>query len=57
MKISNLITTFSLDQNYSDLNYNELGMTLDLNPMKIDFSYLSQNTLAINSILKQKSIS
>ncbi len=34
---------FSLDQNYSDLNYNELGMTLDLNPIKIDFSYLEES--------------
>ena len=57
MKNIKLNHNFSLDQNYSDLNYNELGKTLDLNPMKIDFSYLEEkNTLAINSILNQKLI-
>ena len=34
---------FSLDQNYSDLNYNEIGTLLTLGPAKIDFSYLQEN--------------
>ena len=34
---------FSLDQNYSDLNYNEIGTLLTLGPAKIDFSYLEEN--------------
>ena len=33
---------FALDQNYKDLNYNEVGSSLDLNPIKFDFSYLQE---------------
>ena len=34
---------FSVDQNYNDINYNEVGTTLNLNPIKIDFNYLEEN--------------
>jgi LPS-assembly protein len=34
---------FSIDQNYNDINYNEIGTTLNLNPIKIDFNYLEEN--------------
>ena len=34
---------FSLDQSYKQLNYNEFGTTLDLNPVKIDFNYLKES--------------
>ena len=33
---------FSLDQNYNDFNYNEIGSTLNLEPLKIDFDYLQE---------------
>ncbi len=33
---------FALDQNYSQLNYNEIGASLDFNPIKFDFSYLEE---------------
>ncbi len=33
---------FALDQNYSKLNYNELGASFDFNPIKFDFSYLEE---------------
>ncbi len=33
---------FSLDQNYSDLNYNELGSTINLEQIKFDFRYLQE---------------
>ena len=34
---------FSVDQSYKQLNYNEFGTTLDLNPVKIDFNYLKES--------------
>ena len=45
LKINNKINfnyNFSLDQNYKDLNYNEIGSSIDLNPIKFDFSYLQE---------------
>ena len=33
---------FALDQNYSDLNYNEIGTEINLNNLKIDFDYLQE---------------
>ncbi|OUW10871.1 MAG: hypothetical protein CBD26_04090 [Candidatus Pelagibacter sp. TMED166] len=33
---------FALDQNYQDLNYNELGASFNLNPIKFDFNYLEE---------------
>ena len=33
---------FSLDQNYKDLNYNEIGSTINLNPINFDFNYLQE---------------
>ena len=33
---------FALDQNYSDLNYNEVGTEINLNNLKIDFDYLQE---------------
>ena len=41
-KNMNLKYNFSIDQNYRQLNYNELGATLDLNPIKFDFNYLQE---------------
>ena len=35
----NLKYDFSLDQNYNNFNYNEIGTEIDLNPLKIDFSF------------------
>ena len=34
---------FSLDQNYNQLNYNEFGAMLDLNPIKVNFNYLKES--------------
>ena len=34
---------FALDQNYSDFNYNELGTILNLDPVSINFNYLTEN--------------
>ena len=33
---------FSLDQNYKDLNYNEIGGNLNFNPINFDFNYLQE---------------
>ena len=33
---------FSLDQNYNDLNYNELGTNLNFGPINFDFDYLEE---------------
>ena len=33
---------FAVDQNYNQLNYNELGVNLDFNPIKFDFNYLQE---------------
>ncbi len=33
---------FAVDQNYGQLNYNELGVNLDFNPIKFDFNYLQE---------------
>ena len=37
------IIIFSLDQNYSELNYNEFGTVMDFDPFKLDFNYLLEN--------------
>ena len=34
---------FSIDQNYSDFNYNEVSTILNFDPIKIDFDYLREN--------------
>ena len=34
---------FAVDQNYSDLNYNEFGMNTDFGPLNFDFKYLNEN--------------
>ena len=39
----NLNYNFSIDQNYSELNYSDVGATLDLNPLQISFNYLLEN--------------
>ena len=36
---------FSIDQNYSDFNYNEIGTSFNLNPIKVDLDYLQEKTL------------
>ena len=33
---------YALDQNYKDLNYNELETKIDLNPIKFDFGFLQE---------------
>ena len=33
---------FSVDQNYSELNYNEIGTDLDLGLMNLNFNYLQE---------------
>ena len=33
---------FSLDQNYNDLNYNEVGTSAKINSIKFDFNYLQE---------------
>ena len=38
----NLNYNFSLDQNYSDLNYNEIGTKIDLGMINFDFTYLQE---------------
>ena len=39
----NLNSTFALDQNFSDFNYNELGTKISLDYLDIDFTYLEEN--------------
>lgn len=39
----NLSYNLSIDQNYSELNYSDVGATLDLNPLQISFNYLLEN--------------
>ena len=34
---------FSLDQNYNDFNYNEIGAKYENGPLNINFDYLSEN--------------
>ena len=33
---------FALDQNYQDINYNELGAKINLNSIDVDFNYLQE---------------
>ncbi len=33
---------FALDQNYKDINYNEIGFNFDSNPVKFDIDYLQE---------------
>ena len=33
----------AIDQNYNELNYNDLGAEINLNPLKINFNYLEEN--------------
>ena len=34
---------FNVDQNYQEINYNELGTSIDFDPMKISFNYLQED--------------
>ena len=34
---------FALDQNYKDLNYNDLGLNMDFGGIDIDFNYLRED--------------
>ena len=46
---------FNLDQNYNDLNYNEIGTKLNFGSLNLDLNYLQEkNTSVIRTILKQK---
>ncbi len=38
-----LTHNFSLDQNYNDINSNEIGTALNFNPLKINFDYLQES--------------
>ena len=38
----NLNYNFSLDQNYKDLNYNELGTNINLDPLSLNFNYIQE---------------
>ncbi len=38
----NVNYNFALDQNYKDLNYNEVGFNFDANPIKFDIDYLQE---------------
>ena len=33
---------YNLDQNYSDLNYSEIGTTLNFGPVKFNLDYLEE---------------
>ena len=39
----NLNYNFAIDQNYSDFNYNEIGTSINLGSMNLDFNYLQEN--------------
>ena len=39
----NLNYNFSVDQNYNDVNYNEVGTIVDLDSIKVDFNYLKES--------------
>jgi len=34
---------FSVDQNYNEMNYNEVGTSFNFNPVKLDFNFLEEN--------------
>tara|TARA_B100000886_G_scaffold330265_1_gene280527 strand:+ start:6738 stop:9134 length:2397 start_codon:yes stop_codon:yes gene_type:complete len=38
----NLNYNFALDQNYEELNYNEIGLNMDLGAINFDFDYLNE---------------
>ena len=38
----NLKYDFAIDQNYSEFNYNELGLSVNNDLLKVDFSYLQE---------------
>ena len=45
IKINNSLDfdyNFALDQNYKDLNYNEVGFNFNLNPIKFNIDYLQE---------------
>ena len=39
----NLNYNFSLDQNYKDMNYNDFGTDLNLDPVNLKFNYIQEN--------------
>ena len=39
---TNLTYNFNVDQNYKELNYNELSASYNLDPFKINLSYLKE---------------
>ena len=39
----NLNYNFSIDQNYNELNYNEIGTSMNFDPIKVDFNYLQED--------------
>ena len=34
---------FNIDQNYKEINYNELGTTINFDPIEFSFNYLQEN--------------
>ena len=54
----NLSYDFALDQNYKELNYNDLGAKMNFGALNIDFNYLQEKiilvikiTLKLNSLI------
>ena len=45
---------FSLDQNYNDLNYNEIGTSLNFDSLNINFDYLQEKTHRNQEYFKTK---
>ena len=46
---------FSLDQNYTDFNYNEIASTLNFNTLNVNFNYLQEkNHIGNNEYIKTK---
>ena len=43
---------FSLDQNYNDLNYNELETVMNFKNLNLNFNYLQEKHIGNNEYLK-----
>ena len=45
---------FAIDQNFNQINYNEIGTEFNFNPIKIDFNFIEESKhIEIKSTLKQ----
>ena len=45
---------FSLDQNYNNLNYNEIGTTINLGPINFGFDYLERKHIGNKNYFKSR---